>query len=318
MKMLPKISMFLAMLGLITFVACEKESNNVAVPNTVSETSFFKGVSEKDGMLVFESEAHIQMLTESMLQDRTKTTQQLNEQFPKFRSNRIAYEQFMARTDLETLTAESIKVNNHLICFIKKCDGDKYLQKSIDSYFLSSICNEDGFFQVDSVIYKITYDMVYQYDAQSRVEIKKDKVERSGVGDDSRICDTQNADFICNAGTDRVQAIYCATSWGVYSEAGVSAKSFRRNTSGSFVSLVVPSVNVTGSYTLNRFRLTLLGKKFCSSTSFTANKTATNTDSVEDLGTSCWGCCAALATPTATSIGKVTNGTCTGTATLSF
>ena len=179
MKMLLRISIILAMLGLMTFVACKKEdsSSNIALPqNQVVETQFFKGVTEKDGMIVFEDEPSIQRFFSDYNLKKGASIENLKKQFPNFVSNYDAYENLMKSTNVEEINDRTFIDYPNLVTITVE-GSDKYVAQTI-SNALAFLVNVRGFFQVGNTLYQVTRDEMIEFDALTLKKRKVNKVER--------------------------------------------------------------------------------------------------------------------------------------------
>ena len=286
------------------FFACKKENPiSTSSAQVESATQPFKGITFKDDMLVFENDSYIEILVNTMHDNLTATNKRLLAQFPAFKSNKVAFDDFKLNNDFEKLDMSVIHHNENLVTMVGNV-GALEVAPTIDSETLSSITNVDGYFQVGTTLYKVTRDIVYQYDAVSKREIKQDKVTRNSI--QSKISTERDTyvykQYFCNKGNsaEENKFIKCTliyTSYGVYSEVGMATSSLKERWWG-FADLKVQFIKVSGTYTIERY--SVLNSPFepnqkpCSTTTFNGTLSKTNAADVRIYGSQCWSCCNAL------------------------
>ena len=120
-----------------------------------------------------------------MLQDKKNTTQELVQQFPTFVSNRNLYEKLTSEVDFDKVDFSFFNNNSNLISIVDT-DGEKAIEQTIDSYFLSSIANAEGLFQVGDKLYKINRTHVLILDSTTKKELSKHEIVRNEVNPNQR------------------------------------------------------------------------------------------------------------------------------------
>ncbi len=172
MKMLPKISMFLAMLGLITFVACEKESNNVApVQNLLNEAPLLSNVEVVDGRLKISS---ISALEENLklIHSKQNLMMGFEEQFKDFVSAQQAFNSVSEEDIIKN--GGDITLHKDYLSIVER-DGEKYFEPVVDMVHLSYLVNKDGIIQIGDDVIKFTRNHLYKFNVSNMPDYKKFK-----------------------------------------------------------------------------------------------------------------------------------------------
>jgi hypothetical protein len=314
MKKLLSLSVFMLTLGLLTFVACKKDTTDATTAQTEAKLQSFQGVSLVGDHLSFEHDGYIQVFTDAMLKDKEGSIKRLEAQFPTFRSNRTAYQELEKKIEQDLITPEMVGQYKHLITIVKE-NGEDVVEKTIDATVLATICNEQGYFQLENTLYHIDRNFVLEIDAKTGVEKKRTKIVRQEeeLAGSVRTTHDNDIEYDCN-GRKNIRARLYANSYVIFSEAGTIARVTKKALIG-WSNTDVPSLNLTSNYTISRLQLTsaLIGNNtnVCSTTNFVANMTGLFTSEVEHVGTACWTCCntalliiGSTSTSTATDCGK--------------
>jgi hypothetical protein len=165
--------LFCAVIFTALVYSCTKQENTTEILNEVVTTSdnlTFKGVSEKDGRLIFDNRADMDRLIKNIDKDRTQIDA-LRKAFPNLISSadacaKLTYEEYVN-------AGSSIERFKDFVTILTRSDGEQYIHPVVDNISFSSIVNKDGLFQIENKIYKMTYDNLYIVDIDKFIQSNK-------------------------------------------------------------------------------------------------------------------------------------------------
>lgn len=162
---------------LIVLFSCQKEEE-VAIPQIKNSFPIASNVTTKEGRLVFKTRNDFNAIIQSLFENQKKI-ENFDNQFVGFISNMQAYENYSKKM------TEDSDINEEAIAdfaFIRMANGEKYLERTIDSHLLAYLFNDKGVLQIGDAIYKYTYDFTYKFSENKLTQLKSAKINAATDG----------------------------------------------------------------------------------------------------------------------------------------
>lgn len=142
------------------FVECNKEET----PTEIYQNTEYEGIFLKEGRVVFENSETYQAFLK-LLFDNQDNDSLLNNIIPGFKSIAEVYEE---NIDYIDSIHPSLSEMNTLkgVHVVKDINGDNTFERTIDAILLSYVVNENGEFQIDDKVYKMSYDNIVWCDEE--------------------------------------------------------------------------------------------------------------------------------------------------------